>query len=144
MSIWFHKEIRISDLENIDKNTLRDHLGIRWQEIGENYLKATMPVDDRTRQPYGLLHGGASCVLAETIGSVAAALVVDNQKFFVVGLEINANHIRSVKEGTVTGIATPIHLGSNTQIWDIKIHDEKENLICISRLTVAVLPRKEK
>ena len=144
MSIWFHKEIRISDLENIDKNTLRDHLGISWQEIGDNYLKATMPVDDRTRQPYGLLHGGASCVLAETIGSVAAALVVDNQKFFVVGLEINANHIRSVKEGTVTGIATPIHLGSNTQIWDIKIHDEKENLICISRLTVAVLPRKEK
>ena len=144
MSIWFHKEIRISDLENIDKNTLRDHLGISWQEIGDNYLKATMPVDDRTRQPYGLLHGGASCVLAETIGSVAAALVVDNQKFFVVGLEINANHIRSVKEGIVTGIATPIHLGSNTQIWDIKIHDEKENLICISRLTVAVLPRKEK
>lgn len=144
MSIWFHKEIQLSDLENIDKQTLRDHLGIRWQEIGDNFLKATMPVDDRTRQPYGLLHGGASCVLAETIGSVAAAMAVDNQKYFVVGLEINANHIRSVKEGTVTGTATPIHLGSNTQIWDIKIHDEKENLICISRLTVAVLPRKEK
>ena len=122
---------------------MSDYIGIEWLEVGPDYLKARMPVDHRTKQPYGLLHGGASCVLAETIGSVASAMVVDHSKFVCVGLEINANHVRSAREGFVTGIATALHLGSNTHVWDIKIHDEIQKLVCISRLTVAVIPRKE-
>ena len=118
-------------------------LGIEWTAISEDSLQARMPVDDRTRQPYGLLHGGASCVLAETIGSVASAMVIDHAKFFCVGIEINANHIRSVREGYVTGTATPLHLGASTHVWDIRIKDEKDKLVCVSRLTVAVIPRKD-
>ena len=101
-----------------------------------------MPVDHRTKQPYGLLHGGASCVLAETLGSVASAMIVDHDKHYCVGIEINANHIRSAKEGFVTGICSPIHVGASTHVWDIRIYDEKEKLTCISRLTVAVILRK--
>jgi len=123
-------------------NTMGEYLGIEWTEVGENYLKARMPVDHRTRQPYGLLHGGASCALAETIGSVASALVIDHSKFYCVGLEINANHIRSAREGFVTGIAEPLHLGSTTHVWDIKIHDDHDKLVCAGRLTVAILKRK--
>ena len=111
--------------------------------MGGNFLKARMPVDHRTKQPYGLLHGGASCVLAETIGSLASAMVVDHSKFVCVGLEINANHVRSARQGFVTGVASPLHLGTNTHVWDIKIYDELEKLVCVSRLTVAVIPRKE-
>ena len=118
-----------------------EYLGIEWTEVGENYLKAKMPVDHRTVQPYGLLHGGASCTLAETVGSVASAMVVDHSKFYCVGLEINANHVRSAREGFVTGIAMPLHLGSTTHVWDIKIYDEKEKLVCVGRLTVAILKR---
>lgn len=143
MSIWFNKGLTIQDLLPLGKSTLGEHLGMEWIEIGDNYLKARMPVDHRTRQPYGLLHGGASVALAETIGSVAAALVVDHHKYYCVGLEINANHIRGVKEGFVTGKGTPIHTGSATQVWDIKIHNESGKLVCISRLTVAVLKIKE-
>jgi 1,4-dihydroxy-2-naphthoyl-CoA hydrolase len=102
-----------------------------------------MPVDHRTNQPYGLLHGGASCVLAETLGSVASALVIDHSKFLCVGLEINANHIRGARSGHVTGIVTPLHLGSSTHVWDIRIYDEKDKLVCVSRLTVAIIPRKK-
>jgi 1,4-dihydroxy-2-naphthoyl-CoA hydrolase len=122
--------------------TMAAFLGIEWVEVGENFLKAKMPVDERTRQPYGLLHGGASCVLAESIGSVASALVIDKEKAYCVGLEINANHIRSAKSGFVTGTATPLHLGASTHVWDIKIYDEKEKLVCVSRLTVAILKRQ--
>jgi len=122
---------------------MSEFIGIEWTEIGDDYLKARMPVDHRTSQPYGLLHGGASCTLAETIGSVASHLVADNTKFFCVGLEINANHIRSAKNGFVTGIATPLHLGSSTHVWDIKLFDENEKLVCVSRLTVAVLMRRD-
>jgi len=118
------------------------HIGIEWVAVGENFIKAKMPVDHRTNQPYGLLHGGASCVLAETLGSVASAMVIDHSKFYCVGLEINANHVRGVKEGYVTGVASPLHLGNTTHVWDIKIHDEKQKLVCVSRLTVAVLTRK--
>ncbi len=100
-----------------------------------------MPVDQRTKQPYGLLHGGASCALAETIGSVASQLVLDPNKFICVGLEINANHIRSARNGYVTGIAKPLHLGGTTHVWDIKIYDDAEQLICISRLTLAILKK---
>ena len=141
--IWFNKELSIGDFALLGKDTMSEWLGIEWVELGKDFLKAKMPVDHRTQQPYGLLHGGASCVLAETIGSVASAMVVDHDKFYCVGLEINANHIRSAREGYVTGTASPIHLGSTTHVWDIRIVDEKEKLICVSRLTVVIIPRKE-
>lgn len=141
MSIWYHKEPSLNYLVGLGKDTMGEHLGIEWTEIGKDFLKARMPVIGKTKQPYGLLHGGASCTLAETIGSVASALVVDHNKFYCVGLEINANHIRSAREGFVTGIATPLHLGRTTHVWDIKIHDENEKLVCVSRLTVAIIPR---
>ncbi len=142
MSIWFDKDFSIEKLRPLSKNTMSEFLGIEWVEVGENFIKAKMPVDYRTRQPYGYLHGGASCVLAETLGSIASASVVDHSKFYVVGIEINANHIRSVKDGYVTGMVLPIHIGSSTHVWDIKIADQNEKLVCISRLTVAVLNRK--
>lgn len=138
--IWFQKDIQPGQLATLGKNTLGDHLDIHFTEIGPDFLKATMPVDHRTKQPYGLLHGGASCVLAETIGSIASALVIDQSKFVCVGLEINANHIRGVRDGMVTGTVTPLHLGNSTHVWDIKIHDERQKLVCVSRLTVAILP----
>ena len=142
MAIWFTKDLTLSMISGLGQGTMSEHLGIEWTELGENFLKATMPVDHRTNQAYGMLHGGASCVLAETIGTVASAMVIDHTKFYCVGLSINANHIRSVKEGFVTGTAIPLHLGSTTHVWDIRIHDDKENLICASRLTVLVIPRK--
>lgn len=141
MSIWFNTGIQVEDLLPIGRETMATYLGIEWAGIGSDYLKARMPVDHRTRQPYGLLHGGASCVLSETVGSVASALVVDTSKYSCVGMEINANHLRSVREGWVTGTATPLHLGRNTHVWDIKIHDEQGQLICVSRLTVAIIQR---
>ncbi len=141
--IWFKKDLALDELPSHEKDTMGAHVGIEWVELGNDFLKGRMPVDHRTRQPYGLLHGGASCVLAETIGSIASAMVVDHSKFVCVGLEINANHVRSVKEGFVTAVVTPLHLGSNTHVWDIKITDELEKLVCISRLTVAIIPTKE-
>jgi len=142
MSIWYNKELSLSDINQFGKGTMDEHIGIECLEIGDNFIKARMPVDHRTKQAYGLLHGGASCVLAESIGSIASALVIDSSKFFCVGLEINANHIRSAKKGFVTGIATPLHLGSSTHVWDIKIYDENEKLVCVSRLTVAIIRNK--
>jgi 1,4-dihydroxy-2-naphthoyl-CoA hydrolase len=143
MPIWYNNDLKIADFASLNENTMGQYIGIEWVELGDDYLKARMPVDHRTKQPYGLLHGGASCVLAETIGSVASAMVVDHTRFACVGLDINANHVRSARDGYVMGIATPLHLGSNTHVWDIKIYDELEKLVCISRLTVAVIPRKE-
>ena len=140
--IWFDKELSVEKLKPLGPNTMAAHVGIEWVEVGGNFIKAKMPVDQRTNQPYGLLHGGASCVLAETLGSVASAMVIDHSKFYCVGLEINANHVRGVREGYVTGVASPLHLGNTTHVWDIKIHDEKEKLVCVSRLTVAILTRK--
>ncbi len=143
MSVWFKKDLSLADFAVFNKEKhMADHLGIEWTELGENYIKARMPVDHRTKQPYGLLHGGASCVLAETLGSVGAALMVDPEKYQCVGLEINANHVRSARNGYVTGVASSLHIGASTQVWDIKIYDEREKLICISRLTVAVIPRR--
>ena len=137
--IWFNKNLQLADITPLVKGNMAEHIGIEWIAIGENTLEAKMPVDHRTIQPFGLLHGGASCVLAETLGSVASALVIDTSVFFCVGLEINANHVRSAREGFVKGIASPLHIGSSTHVWDIKIYDEKERLVCVSRLTVAVL-----
>ena len=141
--IWFKKEFSLQKLQAMSAGTMGEHIGIVFTEIGDDYLKATMPVDHRTRQPYGLLHGGASVALAETLGSVASSLVLYTSVFICVGLEINANHIRSARQGLVTGIATPIHLGSSTHVWDIKIYDDRERLLCISRLTVAILKGKD-
>ena len=143
MSIWFKNDLTIERMRGMEKNSMGEHLGIEWVEIGDDYLVARMPVDDRTRQPYGLLHGGASCVLAESIGSIASALVVDHDRFACVGLEINANHVKSASEGYVTATARPLHLGANTHVWDIRILNETQQLVCVSRLTVAVIPRKE-
>ena len=143
MASVFRRARSLEDLNAHHLDTSISHLGIRITEMGDDFIRGTMPVDQRTKQPYGLLHGGASCVLAETIGSVASAMVVDHSKFVCVGLDINANHVRSARQGIVTGIATPLHLGSNTHVWDIKIYDELQKLVCISRLTVAVIPRKE-
>lgn len=140
--IWFNKLLQVADIESFGDNNLGSHLGMEFCELGPDFLKARMPVDHRTRQPYGILHGGASVALAETLGSVASALVVDHTKFMCVGLEINANHLRSVKEGFVTGTSTPIHIGRTTHVWDIKLHDDRGKLICISRLTVAIIKRE--
>lgn len=139
--IWFDKELTTAKLSPLGQHTMGEHLGIEWTEVEADYLQARMPVDDRTRQPYGLLHGGASCVLAETIGSVASAMIVDHEKFYCVGMEINANHLRSARDGYVTGTARPLHLGGSTHVWDIRITNEAGELVCVSRLTVAVRRR---
>jgi len=120
---------------------LPSHLGIEFIELGPDYLKGRMPVDERTRQPYGILHGGASVALAETLGSTGAVLTLDQDKQYAVGQEINANHVRPIASGYVFGTARPLHIGKRSHVWDIRIVDEKERLVCVSRLTVAILDR---
>ncbi len=137
--IWHQGMPELPALNDLSKNTIAQLLDIRFTDVGPDYLKATMPVDHRTHQPYGMLHGGASVVLAETIGNVASVLVVDHSRHKCVGMEINANHLRPVRSGLVTGTATPLHLGSTTHVWDIRIHDSRNRLVCVSRLTVAIL-----
>ncbi|MFY8135053.1 MAG: hotdog fold thioesterase [Aquimonas sp.] len=122
-------------------DTLVQHLGIEVLEVGEDFIRGRMPVDHRTHQPFGLLHGGASVALAETLGSMAASLCVDSATQMAVGLEINANHLRAVTAGWVIGTARPIHVGRSTQVWDIRIENETGQPVCISRLTMAVVPR---
>ncbi len=141
MSIW-KKESSLERLNKISENTIISLLGIEYTQIGEDYLQATMPVDSRTHQPHGLLHGGASVVLAETLGSVAGNLAVSADKVCV-GLEVNANHLRSMKSGVVTGTASAIRIGRTVQVWQIEIHNEKEQLICTSRLTLAVIDKPQ-
>ena len=138
MGIWF-RPYTLDGLQRLNTGSLAGHLDIRFTEIGPDYLRGTMPVDERTRQPFGLLHGGASVSLAETLGSVAANCCVDGPKFYCVGQEINANHLRSARTGQVTGTARPVHLGSRSQVWDIRIEDEQGRLTCVSRLTMSVL-----
>lgn len=140
MSIWFQPPSLESANMHYD-TTIAGVLGIRITEIGDDFIKGTMPVDTRTHQPFGILHGGASVVLAESLGSLAANYCVDMQKTYCVGLDINANHLRSVRSGTVTGTARPVHLGKSTQVWEIRIVDETDKPVCISRLTMAVLSR---
>ncbi|HLU22111.1 MAG TPA: hotdog fold thioesterase [Bacillaceae bacterium] len=125
------------------KNTLIEALGIELIEIGQGKVIATMPVDNRTRQPVGYLHGGASVALAETVASIGAAALIDLDKEICFGLEINANHIRSKQEGIVTAVAEVLHQGKSTMVWDVKIRDEEERLICVSRCTVAIVPKKK-
>lgn len=136
MSIW-KRPIDLERLNLSSKNTLMEHLNIIYTELGPNYICATMPVCHFTHQPLGMLHGGASVVLAETLGSVAANFCVDEDSYCV-GLDINANHVRAMREGHVIGKATPIHIGVSTQVWQINITDERERLVCTSRLTISV------
>jgi 1,4-dihydroxy-2-naphthoyl-CoA hydrolase len=140
MMIWF-KNYSVAEVAKRNHETLSHHLGIEILEVGPDFITAKMPVDQRTKQPIGLLHGGASVVLAETLASNAANMVVDHTKQFCVGLEINANHVRSARDGFVIGKTTPIHIGKSTQLWETKIYQD-EKLICISRMTAAVLDRK--
>jgi len=138
--IWFHQRPTL-DLLNRPMPTMVTHLSIVITAIGDDFLTATMPVDHRTHQPFGILHGGASVALAESLGSMGAYLCVDPNLYNVVGLEINANHIRAVRTGHVVGIARPLHIGKSTQIWEIRITDEADKLVCISRITLAVLAK---
>ena len=131
--------VSVETLNARSAGTLMQGLGIEFTELGDGYLRATMPVDARTRQPYGLLHGGASVALAETLGSSAGMLMAGGNA--VVGLEINANHLRAVRDGLVTGTARPIHLGRSTQVWEIRIEDASARPVCVSRITLAVLPQ---
>jgi uncharacterized protein (TIGR00369 family) len=138
MSIWLSPQ-SLESLNAARAGTLIGNLDIVFTEIGDDFLRASMPVDERTRQPYGLLHGGASVVLAESIGSMGANLCVDRTKFICVGQEINANHVRAVRRGRVTGTTRPVHIGGRTQVWTIDIVNESGELVCISRLTMAVV-----
>ncbi len=137
----FRPDITLDTLNQWSDGTLMQPLGIRFTEIGPDYVRGTMPVDARTHQPYGLLHGGASVALAETLGSTAGGLCVEDGQG-VVGIEINANHLRGVREGTVTGTARPLHVGRSTQVWEIRIEDEAGQLVCISRITLAVIRKR--
>ena len=137
--IWF-RPYTVEDI-SFFRDSLPMHLGIEFTEIGADFLRGRMPVDARTKQPYGILHGGASVALAETLGSTAAGLVVDPDKYRVVGQEINANHVRAVSDGFVIGTARPHHVGKRSHVWEIRITDERDRLVCISRITMFVLEK---
>jgi 1,4-dihydroxy-2-naphthoyl-CoA hydrolase len=140
MTIW--KSPRsVEELNSGAARTLIEHLGIRFTEVGDDCVRATMPVDARTQQPFGLLHGGASVALAETLGSMGATMCVDTGEYLCVGQAINANHVRAVRTGLVTGTARPVHVGGRTQVWTIDIRNEAGNLVCTSRLTIAIIRR---
>ncbi len=138
--IWF-QSYTLDDIQRllVRRRTLAQHLGIELVDIGPDYLKGRMPVDERTHQPYGLLHGGASVALAETLASFGATLCVDTSRFQVFGQEINANHIRSIASGYVHGMARPLHLGRRSQVWEVRISDPADRLVCMSRMTAAVV-----
>ena len=140
MRIW-HQPITLEQINQLNSGCAVSHLGIECTALGDDFLTARMPVDARTRQPFGLLHGGCSMVLAETLASVASVCTVDTQQFLCVGQEINANHVRAVREGWVIGTARPAHLGRTSQVWEVRITDEQDKLVCISRVTMAVVPR---
>ena len=140
MTIW--KSPRsVEELNSGSVGTLVEHLGIRFTEISDDFIRGTMPVDARTRQPYGLLHGGASVALAETLGSMGATMCVDAKEYLCVGQEINANHVRAARTGLVTGTARPVHLGGRTHVWTIEIQNDAGKLVCTSRLTIAIIRR---
>lgn len=137
--IWKHTP-SIEQMNEFSKNTLGENLGMLFTEVGDDYIKATMPVDQRTKQPFGLLHGGASVALAETLGSVASQYCIEKPgAYYGVGLEINANHLRSASSGLVTGIVKPIRIGNSVHVWNIEISDEKGRMVCISRITVSII-----
>lgn len=137
VKIW-KKEFEIEELNLVSKGTLVENAGIEFLEKGDDFISATMPVDNRTKQPLGMLHGGASVVLAETLGSTASYMTLEDTSYSV-GLEIKANHLKSVTKGQVKGVVKPVHLGKTTQVWDISIENDKGELVCVSRLTMMVL-----
>ena len=139
MSIWF-KNYTIKDIKT--KGTMVEHLGIKVTELGEDFVVGTMPVDNRTKQPFGILHGGASVALAETLASYGGYLTIDPEKYYVVGVEINANHLKVAKSGIVTGKCSPIKRGRSTQVWQTEITDKSGDLICVSRITLMVLDKR--
>ena len=139
MSIWF-KGYTVDDIKT--KDTMVEHLGIEVTELGDDFVRGTMPVDDRTKQPFGILHGGASVALAETLASYGGYLTIDPEKYHVVGVEINANHLKVAKSGIVTGKCSPIKRGRSTQVWQTEITNENNELICVSRITLMVLDKK--
>lgn len=141
MKIW-QFSIDLNRVNERGKHSMSDHLGIEFIEVGDDYLTARMPVDSRHKQPLGIMHGGASCVLAETVGSTAAQYCVDPEKYYCVGLDINTNHIRAMREGYVIGTAKPFHLGKTTQVWSIEIKNDEGKWVSINRLTMAVLKKK--
>ena len=141
MPIW-KQALSIEHLQRVSENTAVSHLGIEFLEVGDDWLSARVPVNRQTCQPYGLLHGGVSVVLAETLGSVGAAFAVP-EGTQVVGLDVNANHLRGVSEGWVTGVARAVHLGRSTQVWQIDLNDEAGRKVCVARLTMAVLPPRD-
>ena len=139
MSIWF-QNYTIKDIKT--KGTMVEHLGIKVIELGEDYVVGTMPVDNRTKQPFGILHGGASVALAETLASYGGYLTIDPEKYYVVGVEINANHLKVAKCGFVTGKCSPIKRGRSTQVWQTEITNESGDLICVSRITLMMLNKR--
>ena len=139
MSIWF-RQFKVDELGDFQRDTMGAHLGIEVTDIGDDYLEARMPVDGRTVQPDRILHGGASV----TLGSVGGTMCIDRERFQIVGVEINANHLRPAMSGHVTGRASPIHLGRRTQVWAIEIRDDRKRLVCVSRLTIAVIERERR
>ncbi len=141
MGIWFDPAITLEQLNRRGEDSMVDFLGIVFTEVGDDFLIATMPASPRTRQPMGIIHGGASVVLAETVASTAANMVVDFDQYYCVGLEINANHIRSVREGSVQAITRPLHLGRTTQVWSIEISNQAGQVTCVSRMTAYVLSK---
>lgn len=140
--IW-NKTPNLLDINDLNKNTLGQTLGIEFTEIGSDFIVAKMPVDERTKQPFGLLHGGASVALAETIGSVASLLVVNSELFIGVGIEINANHIKAVFNGFVKGVCQPLNIVGKNHVWEIKIYNDKEELTCVSRFTCSIIPKNK-
>ncbi len=144
MAIWHPDSTTdLERLNSVNETTMMGALGIEISEVGDDYIRATMPVDQRTRQPYGILHGGANVTLAETLGSLGAGLCMDPGKYAALGVDINANHLRPVSSGTVTGTARPLHIGRRTQVWEIRIENEAGKLSCISRFTVTNVPLSE-
>lgn len=138
----FNPDVTLESLNKLSANTMVSHLGIEFTRIGDDFIEAKMPVDSRTQQPLGLLHGGASVTLAETLGSIAATCCVDRETQHCVGLDINANHIKSAKTGFVFGVTRPIHIGKRTHVWEVRIVNEQKELICISRITMAVIDKR--
>lgn len=140
MSIWF-QERSLEEVNSWSKNTMLEHIGIEITHIGENYLEGTMPADERTFQPYRLVHGGANVVLAETLGSIGGMLTLNPDEFYCVGQEVNANHLRGVRDGVIKGRAEQVYRGRTSQVWEIKLYDDRNKLTCISRLTLAVVKK---
>ena len=141
-TIW-HRDYSIAELNALNKNTLGEQLNIVFEELGNDFIAATMPVDNRTKQPAGLLHGGASVALAETLGSVASLMAINDELFFPVGIEINANHIKAVKQGRVKGVCKPIQIGGRIHVWEIHIYNDHDELSCVSRLTTTIVAKNK-